>query len=101
MTIDLSEVGAAAVKDGAGHWQVHIGIYLPGITFPDSARPISFTAPTRQSARYPRFDAGNGRSLVIQCEHLPEPGESGAPPTRKPAYVIAPYTAKGVPRPQN
>ena len=28
---------------------------------------------TRQPARYPRFDAGNGRSLVIQCaEHLPD-----------------------------
>lgn len=38
MTIDLSEVGAAAVKDGAGQWQVHIGIYLPGITFPDGYR---------------------------------------------------------------
>lgn len=33
MNIDLVEVGAAATKDGAGHWQVHFGIYLPGITF--------------------------------------------------------------------
>jgi 1,4-alpha-glucan branching enzyme len=33
MTIDLDEVGAAAGKDAAGHWQAHIGIYLPGIAF--------------------------------------------------------------------
>lgn len=33
MNINLDEVGAAATKDGAGHWQVHVGIYLPGITF--------------------------------------------------------------------
>ncbi|MDR6417036.1 alpha-amylase family glycosyl hydrolase [Pseudarthrobacter sulfonivorans] len=37
-TIDLHEVGATAVKDAAGHWQVHIGVYLPGITFPDGYR---------------------------------------------------------------
>jgi hypothetical protein len=33
MNIDLGEVGATATKDGAGHWQVRFGIYLPGITF--------------------------------------------------------------------
>lgn len=33
MNIDLAEVGAAATRDAAGRWQVHIGIYLPGITF--------------------------------------------------------------------
>ena len=38
MSIDLNEVGATAVKDAAGQWQVHIGTYLPGITFPDGYR---------------------------------------------------------------
>lgn len=38
MAINLSEVGAAAAQDAAGHWQVHIGIYLPGITFWDGYR---------------------------------------------------------------
>ncbi|MGH3695021.1 MAG: alpha-amylase family glycosyl hydrolase [Pseudonocardiaceae bacterium] len=33
MNINLDEVGATTTKDGAGHWQAHFGIYLPGITF--------------------------------------------------------------------
>lgn len=33
MHIDLDEVGAKATKGAAGHWQVHFGLYLPGITF--------------------------------------------------------------------
>lgn len=33
MDIDLTEVGPVATKTVAGHWQVHLGIYLPGITF--------------------------------------------------------------------
>src|SRR5947199_4674195 len=33
MNINLDELGASATKDGAGHWQVHFGTYLPGITF--------------------------------------------------------------------
>lgn len=32
MNIDLAEVGATATRD-TGRWRVHIGIYLPGITF--------------------------------------------------------------------
>ena len=31
--INLDEVGAHQVHDGAGNWQVKLGIYLPGITF--------------------------------------------------------------------
>jgi 1,4-alpha-glucan branching enzyme len=31
--ISLNEVGAAPALDAAGNWQVHIGVYLPGITF--------------------------------------------------------------------
>lgn len=31
--INLNEVGAAPQRDTAGNWQVHVGIYLPGITF--------------------------------------------------------------------
>lgn len=38
MAIKLEDVGARAAKDAAGHWQVHIGIYLPGITFWDGYR---------------------------------------------------------------
>jgi 1,4-alpha-glucan branching enzyme len=33
MSINLAEVGAAPSRDSAGHWRVHFGIYLPGITF--------------------------------------------------------------------
>jgi 1,4-alpha-glucan branching enzyme len=35
MTLDLADVGAAPVKNAAGHWLVHFGIYLPGITYQD------------------------------------------------------------------
>ena len=38
MAISLSEAGATVEKDAAGHWQVRIGIYLPGITFWDGYR---------------------------------------------------------------
>ena len=38
MTLDIYEVGAAPVKNAAGHWLVHFGIYLPGITYPDGYR---------------------------------------------------------------
>jgi 1,4-alpha-glucan branching enzyme len=31
--INLNEVGAEPSQDAAGNWQVHLGIYLPGITF--------------------------------------------------------------------
>ncbi len=31
--IDLNEVGATATKDAADNWQIHVGTYLPGITF--------------------------------------------------------------------
>jgi 1,4-alpha-glucan branching enzyme len=31
--IDLQEVGARPFKDAQGDWQVHVGLYLPGITF--------------------------------------------------------------------
>lgn len=32
MAIDLDEVGAEATQTSAGQWQVHFGLYLPGIT---------------------------------------------------------------------
>lgn len=38
MNINLDDVGAAAAKDGAGHWRVHFGTYLPGITFDQGYR---------------------------------------------------------------
>ncbi|MCU1572501.1 MAG: hypothetical protein JWO93_583 [Micrococcaceae bacterium] len=38
MAINLVEVGARVDRDASGHWQVHIGIYLPGITFWDGYR---------------------------------------------------------------
>ena len=31
--INLNEVGAQPSQDAAGNWQVHLGIYLPGIIF--------------------------------------------------------------------
>ena len=31
--INLDEVGAFPKRDATGNWQVHFGIYLPGITF--------------------------------------------------------------------
>src|SRR4051812_13765982 len=33
MAINLAEVGAAPGRDAAGRWRVHIGTYLPGVTF--------------------------------------------------------------------
>jgi hypothetical protein len=38
MPINLRDSGASATRDQAGHWQLHVGIYLPGITFWDGYR---------------------------------------------------------------
>lgn len=38
MPISLPDSGASVTRDLAGHWQLHIGLYLPGITYWDGYR---------------------------------------------------------------